>query len=338
MEIDITENPTYRGWNFVLDKSTQGNYQQTFEYGEVIKKAHPRTRVMRLSALVNDNPIGVVQGIYRTRFFLGSQMIVGGVSGGAPLTSLKNPEEKMIVTESLLRNLEKYARKNRVIEARIYWTAKWGMWEIFDKLGYKIARQIDVFTVNLRKTPEELWSSIAHNMRRKVKQAVKSDVKVEEAKNREDLQTFYFMLAASGKRAGFNPPPMEEFSAEWKIFGARNMVKLFLAKLEEKPVAGAFILTHRKTMYATAAGSQKWAWRTRPNDYLHWKIIEWGSQHGFHYYCMGSGLTPGISRWKKEYGGNLVRIYNFDKVFFPKMKKASSMIYGTLLALRRQIG
>lgn len=326
-EQTIIDNPSYNEWNTVLNNSTEGNFQQTFEYGEVMRRAIPRTKVVRLLAIDKGSPVGILQGLYRTRFGFGGNLIVGGISGGAPLTCVTEQDKRLQITQYLLEALQDHATTNRIIGSRVYWTERWGMQEIFKRLNYSFASAVDAFIVDLQKSREELWSSISHNLRRKVKQAMKAEVEVVEAKDHDDLLSFYRMVKESGERQEFGPPPISEFEAVWDIYRPKKMAWIFLAKLKGKDVAGTQVIAHLKTLQATSAGSLKEGWSARPTDYLHWKIMEWAQEQGFSYYSLGGALTPGLIRWKKGFRGKQEKICKYDKVFFPRLKKIFGRAY-----------
>ena len=106
-------------------------------------------------------------------------------------------------------------------------------------------------------------------------------------------------------------------------------------------------MIHGKTVYALAAGSFSGGWKVRPNDIMHWKVMEWACQNGYLRYHMGLVSEPpptegsgawGIWRWKREWEGNLETIHIFDKLFLPRYKlvlKAKKLIERGYTSLRR---
>jgi hypothetical protein len=60
----IVEEPSYELWNTVLGTSVEGNFEQTFEYGGIMKAINVHAGVVRLVAMDNKKPVGIVQGIY----------------------------------------------------------------------------------------------------------------------------------------------------------------------------------------------------------------------------------------------------------------------------------
>ena len=122
---------------------------------------------------------------------------------------------------------------------------------------------------------------------------------------------------------------------------------MFLAYWKGKIVSGVYIVIHEKTVYALSAGSRTEGWEVRPNDIMHWKVMEWACQNGYSKYDMGMVNEPpptkesrfwGIWRWKREWKGNLERIQIFDKVFLPRYKlilQAEKLVERGYLGIRR---
>lgn len=330
----IVEEPSYALWNSVLSSSVKGNFEQTFEYGEIMKTSSPHTRVVRLLAVDNKGPVGIVQGRYLNILGFGLSITVGGsVGGGAGPVTIVKGEERALLVQYLLMALENFGVRNRIMELKVWWPDSWGMRNIFRDQRYKCTGKANKFTVDLNKPLDDLWNSVASNKRKNVRKAVKKGVEVIQGHSHEDLLSYYGMLQASGKRAGFTYPPLSEFEAVWKLY---KPCKVFLAKLKGKNVAGVFIVIHGNTVYARAAGSLRDAWSSRPNDLLHWKVMEWGCEQGFSRYHMGLVTEPvptkgshtwGVWRWKREWNGTLEIVRIFRKaLYLPQVARAIALI------------
>lgn len=322
--ISILEDPPKSLWNSVLGNPSDGNLEQTFESGEVAKAAFPRTRVARLLAMSDGKAVGIVQGVYSRYFGFGMNIRVPY----GPIVNMKG-EEGTKVFKSLLMALEDFGVRKRIIRVDVWWPEGWGMHEIFRELGYVQVERIGKYVVDLNLTKEELWKSIAHNKRRNIKKAIREGVEVTQANTRDGLLTFYRMLKESAKRNGFTSPPTSWFKAIWKICKPGELSRVFLARWKGRDVAGVFTLVNGKTIYALGAGSLKEGWKARPNDLLHWKVMEWACEQHFTRYHMGLVSQPvpsegsaswGIWRWKREWNGNLKSILIFEKVCLPRYK------------------
>lgn len=326
----IVEEPSYTLWNSVLSSSVNGNFEQTFEYGEIMKASNVHSKVFRLLAINDNFPSGILQGI-SSKIFGFTRVYVGGPHGSGPVIIMKG-EEGALIVRALLLALEHFAQRNRIVELKVFWPDSWGMHDIFHDLKYKCTHMFR-YTVNLDKSVDALWNSIASNKRKNVRKAKKKGVLVVEGHNHEDLLSFYRMLQESGKRAGFSHEPLSEYEATWKFY---KPSKLFLAKWKGKDIAGVFIVIHGNTVFARAAGSAKWAWSARPNDLLHWNIMEWACEQCFSKYHMGLVTKPlptkgsrnwGLWRWKREWNGNLENIQIFHKaIYLPQVARAIALI------------
>jgi hypothetical protein len=322
-EYSIVSNLSRELWNSFLEKRTVGNFEQCFEYGEISKKAFPRTNVVRLACMRGEEVAGILQGTYSKYFGFG--MTLGVMRG--PLVNLKDEMFTQAV-ETFLKALEEYAKRNRIIEGRILVPQAWGVDKIFSSMGYSLIGMLNEYVVNLENGVDTLWKSISHNKRRNIKKALNEGVEVFESREREDLLTFYSMLRAAEERAGFSSYPLSWFEAVWDIYSS-DLSKVFLAKWDGKAVSGVFTVMHSKTVFALAAGSFSEGWKVRPNDVMHWKVMEWACQKGYSRYHMGLVHEPpptegssswGIWRWKSEWNGNLEKLQIFHKFFKPKYK------------------
>jgi len=322
-EYSVVNNLTKDLWNSFLEKHSVGNFEQSFEYGEISKKAFPRSNVIRLACLRVNEPVGILQGAYSKYFGFGMSL---GVMRG-PVVSFDDIDSANVVT-CLLRALEDYAKKNRVIEARVWTPKALGVDAVFNSLGYSLVSQYNEYVVDLEKGVDGVWKSISHNKRRNIKKAMSMGVEVVESRRMEDLLTFYSMLTAAEKRGRFTSYPLSFFKAVWELYNP-ELSKVFLARWNGKPVSGVFTVMHGKTVFALAAGSFSEEWKARPNDIMHWKVMEWAIEKGYSRYQMGLVSEPppsqesaswGIWRWKREWKGNLEKINVFYKCFHEKFK------------------
>ena len=341
-EFSIIENPSSELWNSFLSMFPGGNFEQCFEYGEISKMTFPKTRVARLSIICNGEPVGIVQGTYSSYLGFGTSL---GVMRG-PVVNAENKESLRLV-ESLLGALEDYGKRCRIIHAQILVPEAWQLHEVFHRLGYASTGKINEYVVNLEKGADELWRSIDHNKRRNIKKAVKEGVEVVQSRNHDDLLIFCSMLEAAKRRAGFSSYPLSWFEAVWKVYEPVELSKVFLGRWKGKSVSGVFVVIHGNTVYALAAGSLSEGWKVRPNDIMHWKVMEWACQNGYSKYHMGLVHEPppaegssawGIWRWKREWKGSLERIQIFDKLFLPRYKlmlKAKKLIERGYTGLKR---
>jgi len=323
-EYAVVENPSVELWNSFLKTFPEGNLGQCFEIGEIEKIAYPRVKIVRLMITCNVEPIGIVQGTYSSYFGFGMTLRV--MRG--PIVNAET-KEKFQLIRSLLKELEDYSKRKRIIEAQILVPDSRQLQEVLHRMGYAPAGKIEnEYIVNLEEGVEKLWKSINHNKRRNIKKAEKEKVEIIQSHSHEDLETFLSIYEATVKRKKLPKYPRSWFDAVWKVYNP-ELTKVFLANWKGKSVSGVHIVIHGKTVYALSAGSLPEGWKVRPNDIIHWKVMQWACQNGYSKYDMGYVPEPlptkessdwGIWRWKREWNGILQRTQTFDKTFLPRYK------------------
>ncbi len=318
----LTEQPSAELWGSLLKTNYPlGNFLQSFEYGEMVKTAYPRARVVRLVINYDQEPIAFAQGTYNVYYGFGTTLTVTW----GPIVSLKI-SDNLHPVENLVSAFEIYCKKHRVIEASFSVFASSNFQEIFRSMNYNPKWKENEYVVNLEGGAEQLFKNIHHNKRRNIKQALEKGVEVTRSHSDEDLRTFYSLLDVTVKREGFTPYPRGLFEAIWNDYDP-ELSSVFLAKLNGKSISGVFVVVHGKTAYALNAGSLVEGREVRPNDIMHWKAMEWACERGYLRYNLGGVSEPpptegsskwGIWRWKKEWKGNLERIDIISKIVLPQ--------------------
>ena len=327
--LSIVTTPSRHSWNLALGNLTSGNLDQIYEFAEARKKAYAGSEIIRLMALEDERPVGLIQGVYQRRLGYSRNLTIGGSCGCFPVISLEGKKEQIV--RFLLEGLEDFGRRNRIVEGHVYWSQQWGF-PVLEDLGYRVNNIMDVCVVDLRGSSRDLWDRIHHNKRKNVRKAEHAQIVVEDTDSDEDFQSFLRLWKATSIRVHFDrkfvtPTEVQEM---WKTFKQKGMARVFLAKYKGQDVAGTLIVFHGDTAYSRYAGSLDEAWSVRPNDMVHWKAMEWACEHGYSWYHMGGLPYPepqegmpfwGLWRWKREWRGTIEKRFVFTKVYLPGFKK-----------------
>jgi hypothetical protein len=311
----ILENQKRDIWDSFLDTNSIGNLWQTIDYGEFTKIIYPHIRTPRLVAMRDGVTEGIAQGIFSK--FLGFGTVMTIQEG--PLLSMMS-RDKPGVLKSIILALEKLGVKNRVMRIKIEWPRKWGYADLFGSMGYEHVGTKIAYTVDLSGGAEDLWRRINGNKRRNIQKALDRGVEVVETSSFEDIEKFYGLFLDLAERHDFSPTQLSWFQTVWKSRRQKDSSNLFFARWKDNNISSVFTTIHAKTVYALGWGYLGTALEVRPNDLLHWKIMEWGCKRGFLRYHMGyvqpegkSSHEAGIWRWKKEWNGNQEPAYVFRK-------------------------
>jgi lipid II:glycine glycyltransferase (peptidoglycan interpeptide bridge formation enzyme) len=225
-------------------------------------------------------------------------------------------QDKASLLKTIIPAIENICFKNRIREIKILWSYKSGNADSFTSMGYQNMGTNISYTVDISKGPEALWESFCGNKRRNIKKALANGVEFEESTKFSDIEKFYNLVLEVAKRHKSPPEPISAFQTIWKLRGQKNLARIFFAKLKGKYVSSVFVITHVKTVYVLGFGYDSSALEVRPNDLLHWKIMEWGCKRGFLSYYMGDVYPeqdPGLWRWKREWRGSQDYYYVFKK-------------------------
>jgi hypothetical protein len=311
----ILENQQRDIWDSFLDTNSIGNLWQTIDYGIFAKKMHPYMRTTRLVAMRDGGIEGIVQGVFSKWLGFGTVM---NIREGPLLSTITR--DKLGVLRSIILALEEIGVKNRVMKIKIEWPCKWGCADLFSSMEYEHVGTDIAYAVDLSGGAEDLWKRINGNKRRNIRKAVAKGVEISETSSFEAIEEFYSLFFDLAKRHNFSPAKLSWFQTIWKSRGQKDFSKIFFARYQDNTVSSVFVTTHAKTIYALGWGYLGTALEVRPNDLLHWKIMEWGCKRGFLRYHMGyvqpkgkSAHEEGIWRWKREWNGDQDPAYIFRK-------------------------
>jgi len=167
-----------------------------------------------------------------------------------------------------------------------------------------------------------LWNHVEYSVRKNVKKALRSNLKLQVATGAEDIkQIFYSLHLQSLKRLGSPPHPLAYFLALQKNLKDRLMI--FIARHEETPIAALLGWTVGNSVQITDIASDERYFSLRGNDFLHFEFIEWAISHNYQCFDFGPVRYPGQMRYKKKWG---IELHEYAYFYIPlrKMKKPLS--------------
>ena len=149
-----------------------------------------------------------------------------------------------------------------------------------------------------------MFARFAHSNRRAIRKAMEGGLRVEVSRGIEALRSFYAIHCRTRRRHGLPPQPFSFFSQIHRHILSRDEGRVFLAFVEEKPVAGAMFLESGRTALYKFAASDAAHQSLRPNNLLLWRAIQWYARFGFDRIDLGrtSMGNPGLRRFKQSWG------------------------------------
>ncbi|HWE66960.1 MAG TPA: GNAT family N-acetyltransferase [Acidimicrobiales bacterium] len=154
-------------------------------------------------------------------------------------------------------------------------------------------------------SPEELWQSVEHKVRKNVTRARREGVVVERVEPDEGalvefLQVYGHTMQRRSAAAEFryDLPFLVRLMEHLRTASA-----LFLARADGRTVSAEIVLHSPRHAYSFIGGTLEEAFPIRPNDLLKFEIFLWAREQGLADVVLGGGPTPGdgIFRYKRSF-------------------------------------
>jgi lipid II:glycine glycyltransferase (peptidoglycan interpeptide bridge formation enzyme) len=185
-------------------------------------------------------------------------------------------------------------------------------------------------TLDLGGPLDQLFNQMESPVRRAVRKAEASGLRLEFRTDEASVQAYYRMHCRTRQRHGLPPQPIRFFQSirTHVLEKAHGFVALAFA--EQTPIAGAvFLHFGRKAIYKFGASLEEYQ-HLRPNSFLMWRVMQHLSKQGFHQLHFGrtSVFNQGLRRFKLGFGSREVtRSYarfDFQKAMFVQAADHSS--------------
>jgi hypothetical protein len=166
-----------------------------------------------------------------------------------------------------------------------------------------------------------LWQKIDKKTRTAVRFAERSSVEFEEVKALEDLRRLYKLFSEQRRRWSFKGPGIDHMENVWRILRRRGEAVFFSARLGGRALSVAEVLLHEDEMMMPQWGTAAEGRKIKANNFLIWKILEWGSGRGFKRFNfwgaeegpMTVGKRRGIYDFKESFGSKLRLVYKYER-------------------------
>lgn len=319
--IEIKSNkemlPDRQEWSDFVFNHPNGNIFQTPEIYDVYyhtKHYEP----IALFAFEKKIMVGVLLGVIQKEYgsFLGyisSRCIVFG----GPLVLNNQPK----IIDSLLRNFNKNI-KNKVIYSQFRNLFKLKPHtDTFKKNGFYYTPHLNIH-IDLNQDLESYWKSLKSKLRQNIRKAEKNEIKFDYINTQEELFTGYQILSKVYKQANLPIPDYTLFLNAFNLLKNKNYAAFFKAHKNGKIIGVRFVLLYKNLVYDWYAGGKKEFYKYNPNDFLPYKVIEWGIKSpDFDTFDFGGAGKPnipyGVRDHKLKFSKNLFEPGRFEKIHNP---------------------
>ena len=325
MKIEITNSPDIKQWSEFVYNHPQGNIFQTPEMVDVYKRTKNYEPICLAVVDSSDEILVVLVAVVIKE--------VGGILGSFSAHSRINQGPLFLedgrgieAAKVLMEYYEKIARKKALYtEVRsIRNTSEFS--NLFNGLGYEYEERLN-FLINLNRPEEEIWRDIHKSRRKGINRAKKKGIIIEKIEDKEDISSFYDIVAGTYKRVSVPLADYSFFEAMFELLVQKNMADFYLAKYNGESVGARVVLKYKDSIYDWYAGSLPTDEPLYVNEALVWHILKAGANNGYHVFDFGGAGKPneeyGVREFKRRFGGDLVNFGRYKKIHSPmKMKIA----------------
>ena len=170
--------------------------------------------------------------------------------------------------------------------------------------------------LQLRGSGEGRFDRLEGSVRRAVRKAVSSGVRVEVLQTLEAVRAFYALHCRTRRRHGLPPQPFRFFAGIFEHAISEGHGFVALARLGEKPIAAAvFLHLGNQAIFKFGASDRRYQ-QLRANDLVMWEAIQWYALRGYDSLHLGrtSMANAGLRRFKRGFGAEeyVLNYHQFD--------------------------
>jgi Acetyltransferase (GNAT) domain len=171
-------------------------------------------------------------------------------------------------------------------------------------------------TLVLHGGAEKLLAGFTSSVRRALRKAEQSDMRVKVAQSRETIMEFYRLHVQTRRRHGVPPQSLSFFLNIYEEIIKQDLGFVILAERESRPVAAAvFFHMGKKAVYKFGASNEAFQ-EFRGNNLVMWEGIRFLAQNGFETLHFGrtSLENAGLRRFKLAWGTveEKIQYFRFD--------------------------
>ena len=319
IEIEITEKPD-SNWNERLIQSNFATIYQTKEWGDVVSNIGQIPKFIKF--LDNeDNIIGQILISEKQRTF--SKQKLSNLLKKIPIL------KKSVYTWTYgpiffktTNSSEYFMRFLESLNGKISgWTHPFQNTNLHDGKKNLDLVPWSTYAINLKKPLNELYSNIdKHSGRKNIERSKRREIIIEFV-NEKNLSEYADLYNSEHKSDKVNQINLDHLEKTWKILSPLGYSGM-LARKNDKAVGGLLFSYLNKHIIEGGLARSKFDYENKlySQDYIKWKIIEWGVENKMNYYNI-AGFNPqassskeiGISRYKKKWGGEQFNYWGVKK-------------------------
>ena len=187
------------------------------------------------------------------------------------------------------------------------------------------------FLIDLNRPLSQIWEGIRSNAKRNIQKARRSEVRIEEVYQVDEIPIVYGVLEKVYERIQVPLPDISLFRSTFEILAPKGMLKILTAKVKDTTIGALCLLMYKDVLLYWYTGTLREYSSYRCNDLLVWHSLELGHRHDYRMFDFGGGGRPneayGVRDFKIKFGGEQVNFGRNICVHAPRRLKLSQAGY-----------
>lgn len=163
---------------------------------------------------------------------------------------------------------------------------------------------------------ETQFASLNSQVRQNIRKGRRAGIEVEMRSDLAAVRQFFDLhVGVRTRKYRLLPQPYRFFEAIYESFSDQDHIRVALAKLDGKVVAGIVYIECGDTLYYKFNASDAGELKVRPNELLIWAGIEHCIERGLHGIDLGVSDTdqPGLVRYKRKFAHQEQEVVTLDR-------------------------
>ena len=301
-------------WDHFIQRISRVNLMQSWEYGEA-QAASRHVRAQRF--VLNDDhgqPFALLQALTFTVPLLGG---IARINRGPLLFDGADwgEDTPLPLMRAVASTVKEAARKWkwRVLRFSPEFSNSDTARSTLEAAGFhkRISPAWGSIVLNLKNSPPELMSNMAHAWRKNLKAAERAGLVLDDDNSRKNVDDLLLRYSQMQQLKDFQGIPKKLIYELSRQRGSRWDLRVLSAVKDGRKIGGILFIGHGDTCTAIVNWSDAAFRSLRPNNFIYWKAALLYQSLGYSWFDMGglSDATPeGIARFKREMGGRTYQL------------------------------
>lgn len=203
--------------------------------------------------------------------------------------------------------------------------------DVFHDCGFAYEEHLN-YLIDLTGSSDVVFQRIGSRTRKNIRRGLRQgEVITSEVNSRADAAACYNLIRRSYQHAHVPLADWSLFEAAFELLVPRGMLRFYLARVGDVPVAASAELSHKDTIYGWYSGIERPYCNYVPGELLMWHVLQWGAENGYRTYDFGGAGKPGeaygVRDFKAKFGGRLVEYGRFTVTHAPIRIGLSKLCY-----------